>query len=128
MSTKLKLLNTFTEPGPPSNISITTLNLTSMAVSWQPPIELNGIIIGYNIVYNDNEIQVDGNVTMVTLNDLDCWTVYHVNVSARTLAGYGRESSAVGVTDVYGNLYIDLLCFFGFQECFYAPMTNCRGA
>ena len=76
-----------------------------MIISWESPVEPNGIITEYNILYNDSDLQVDGNITMVTLNDLYCWKKYRVQVSASTSAGYGRESSAVGITDVYGKYF-----------------------
>ena len=50
----------FKDAGPVRNLSISTVNMSTVIVSWLPPEEANGIIEHYNIslrMYKGNELQ-----------------------------------------------------------------------
>ena len=40
-----------TAPGPPTDVSVGIKNSTSVQVTWQEPIDTNGIIQGYQVFY-----------------------------------------------------------------------------
>lgn len=50
----------FKGAGPVRNLNISTVNISTVVVSWLPPEEANGIIERYNIslrIYQGNELQ-----------------------------------------------------------------------
>ena len=80
---------------------ITSVNPSSLRVSWQPPPEIdhNGIIAGYVIEYT----RVGGSSDMVTVTSGTAHTIsglvafveYSVTVAAMTISGTGPPSDTV---------------------------------
>ena len=91
--------------GPPRNVTVEVLSSTAIVVMWAsvPPIDQNGIIIGYHVLYTPlltygGEISTkmtnsDGYFSI--LEDLQEHTVYSINVRAYTQAGVGPYSPAI---------------------------------
>ncbi|GIY13580.1 protein-tyrosine-phosphatase [Caerostris extrusa] len=82
------------------------------------PEESNGAIIGYKVKYKpistldpvfnstpfiEKEIEVEGNQTEIMLSNLHPSTQYRVNVSAKTVAGYGAPASILCWTVISGD-------------------------
>ena len=86
---------------PPANVSVRVLNSTSLRVSWDPPLALNGITVNYTVVYaagiTYRSKLVSGGILSLTLTGLNEFTRYNVSVSAFTLGSIGPESSPISV-------------------------------
>ncbi|XP_030631910.1 ephrin type-B receptor 3 [Chanos chanos] len=69
----------------------------TLTLSWLPPSKPNGVILDYEIKYNERGIAFSHTVTAqhssARVEGLKKGTVYVVQVRARTVAGYGRYSS-----------------------------------
>lgn len=97
-------------PGIPDNVSLTTINSTSLQLSWLPPLEPNGIIIGYYISVELQPVYqnyLTGSlITIATypdedeliLNDLHSFAGYTVTIQATTRVGNGTIAIVTGVT------------------------------
>ena len=80
---------------------VTSVNPSSLRVSWQPPPEIdrNGVIIGYSIEY----IRSEGSSVMVTvtkgtthtISGLVAFVEYSVTVTAMSVNGTGPPSVPV---------------------------------
>ncbi len=78
---------------------------TAMMVAWNQilPIDQNGIITGYQVLYTPlvtygGEISAktaNSNVSLSILEDLQEYTMYSINVRARTQVGVGPYSLAI---------------------------------
>lgn len=102
--------------GPPRNVTVEVFSSTAMVVMWDPvpPINQNGIIIGYHVLYTPlltyggeisaKMINSDGYFSM--LEDLQEHTVYIISVRAYTQAGVGPYSPEILRTTLEdGNIY-----------------------
>ncbi|CAF1181603.1 unnamed protein product, partial [Didymodactylos carnosus] len=92
-------------PDQVENLTFSNVYDTSLVVSWQPPLEPNGRLIGYeikcrpmngsnNIDEENKNLNIDANVTMYKLNGLSATTWYTISVRAKTSKGYGLKRSA----------------------------------
>uniref|UniRef100_A0A8C5Q2H1 Protein tyrosine phosphatase receptor type Q n=1 Tax=Leptobrachium leishanense TaxID=445787 RepID=A0A8C5Q2H1_9ANUR len=84
-------------PGsPPQNLSIIDVNATSITLEWMPPSEPNGIITHYEIVYTNSTAIYSQNTTatMLTLKDLNPYTLYKISVQAYTRFGHGNKATS----------------------------------
>ena len=98
---------TFTVPNtPPDNVQALTRSSTAILVSWDPvpEIDRNGIIIQYQVEFNQstfNEISTsnltttNGSQLMVELEGLEEYVNYSIRVRAYTSVGPGPFSVAV---------------------------------
>ena len=98
-----------TAPGPPNNLSITTINSTALTFSWAVPMQPNGKITGYNYSCTEtgtmNVIRSDNttpDTTSVVLTGLNIFTNYNCSVSASTAQGVGQSVSVIGITGEEG--------------------------
>nr|XP_006112957.1 protein sidekick-1 isoform X1 [Pelodiscus sinensis]XP_006112958.1 protein sidekick-1 isoform X1 [Pelodiscus sinensis]XP_025034766.1 protein sidekick-1 isoform X1 [Pelodiscus sinensis]XP_025034772.1 protein sidekick-1 isoform X1 [Pelodiscus sinensis]XP_025034774.1 protein sidekick-1 isoform X1 [Pelodiscus sinensis]XP_025034776.1 protein sidekick-1 isoform X1 [Pelodiscus sinensis] len=89
------------KPGAVGHLSFTEILDTSLKVSWQEPIEKNGIITGYQIsweVYNRNESRLARTLANTTLEykitGLSSLTTYTIEVAAITAKGTGVVTSS----------------------------------
>ncbi|OWF40124.1 protein sidekick-like [Mizuhopecten yessoensis] len=87
-------------PEIPDYILFTNITLTSLNVSWAPPIQPNGIIIGYELTYSlqhSNEesrlvkLTVSGSRHYVIIDKVEENGTYFFSVKARTSVGFGPE-------------------------------------
>ena len=84
----------------PTLIDTFSPSSTSLYLSWTPPpVDLHrGILIGYQIVYNNldvlgsNEMMTTTTDTSIALEGLGKFNIYRVSVSAGTIVGYGPEN------------------------------------
>ena len=82
--------------GPPLNVAVTDITSTSMTVSWDPPVEPNGKIVGYEVIYYEKDNQVT-NITNVpgqryTIEKLKPFRIYRISVACKSSGGIGRHS------------------------------------
>ncbi|KAM8798404.1 protein sidekick-1 [Eudromia elegans] len=97
-----RLLRTLEDkPGAVGHLSFTEILDTSLKVSWQEPLEKNGIITGYQIsweVYGRNETRLARTLTNTTLEykitGLSSLTTYTIEVAAVTAKGSGWVTSS----------------------------------
>nr|XP_046232193.1 immunoglobulin superfamily DCC subclass member 4 isoform X2 [Scatophagus argus] len=86
---------------PPEELQLSALDSTSVLVSWRPPLEPNGIIISYRILYSGNlsqpehlweNLSQDGSITSVEVQGLSSGTRYFFKLGASTEVGPGPYS------------------------------------
>ncbi|MBN3277397.1 SDK1 protein, partial [Polyodon spathula] len=93
-------------PGPPVRLVFPEVRLTSVRVVWQPPVDPNGIIMGYQIAYrlaagDPNEfttVEVGSNVRQLTVTSLKSESAYVFRISAKTQQGWGAPEQAAVIT------------------------------
>uniref|UniRef100_A0A8C9R8X8 Sidekick cell adhesion molecule 1 n=1 Tax=Scleropages formosus TaxID=113540 RepID=A0A8C9R8X8_SCLFO len=93
-------------PGPPVRVVFPEVRLTSVRVVWQPPVDPNGIILGYQIAYrldasDPNKfttVEVGSNARQFTVTGLIPESAYIFRISARTQQGWGQPEEAVVIT------------------------------
>ncbi|XP_063127931.1 protein sidekick-1 isoform X2 [Rattus norvegicus] len=88
-------------PGAVGHLSFTEILDTSLKVSWQEPLERNGIITGYQIsweVYGRNDSRLTHTLNSTTheykIQGLSSLTTYTIDVAAMTTAGVGLTTSS----------------------------------
>uniref|UniRef100_A0A8C9XZP5 Immunoglobulin superfamily DCC subclass member 4 n=1 Tax=Sander lucioperca TaxID=283035 RepID=A0A8C9XZP5_SANLU len=92
---------------PPEELRLRALDSSSVLVSWRPPLEPNGIIISYRILFSGNlsqpehlweNLSQDGSITSVEVQGLSSDTHYFFKLGASTEVGPGPYSP---IKDVY---------------------------
>ncbi|XP_070618264.1 immunoglobulin superfamily DCC subclass member 4 isoform X2 [Erythrolamprus reginae] len=91
---------------PPSDLRLHPINPYAVQLHWCPPLEPNGIIVEYVILYNANCTQPDEMWTLLTkegstfsaeVDGLESDTRYFFKVGAKTVIGSGPYSSVKDV-------------------------------
>ncbi|XP_062381427.1 immunoglobulin superfamily DCC subclass member 4 [Sardina pilchardus] len=85
---------------PPADLQLNALDSSSVLVSWRPPVEPNGIITSYRILFSCNLSQPEhlwtnsthSGVTSVEVQGLQSGTRYFFKISASTEVGAGPYS------------------------------------
>ncbi|KAJ3593526.1 hypothetical protein NHX12_005860, partial [Muraenolepis orangiensis] len=86
---------------PPQELQLSALDSFSVLVSWRPPLEPNGMIVGYSILYSSNlsqpqhlwsNLSQDGTMTSVEVQGLSSDTRYFFKMGASTKMGDGPYS------------------------------------
>ena len=87
-------------PTPPLNVRIQDITSTSVTVTWEPPQNSNGRLLGYQIGYaSSNGFVLDVlNVNTWKLTGLNPFTKYTIFVRAKTAAGFSNYSNPVMIT------------------------------
>uniref|UniRef100_A0A665VLS0 Neural cell adhesion molecule L1.1-like n=1 Tax=Echeneis naucrates TaxID=173247 RepID=A0A665VLS0_ECHNA len=93
-------------PGPPASLSFESPTERSLILHWTPPLESNGILLGYMVQYQqdvengDSLMQIisDPSVTHLELEPLDPNSHYIFSVIARTSKGEGQPIIRRGAT------------------------------
>uniref|UniRef100_A0A8D0PDV3 Phosphatidylinositol phosphatase PTPRQ n=1 Tax=Sus scrofa TaxID=9823 RepID=A0A8D0PDV3_PIG len=82
---------------PPQDFSVKQLSGVMVKLSWQPPLEPNGIILYYTVYVWDVSSLKTVNVTETSLelSDLDYDTEYSAYVTASTRFGDGKRRSSI---------------------------------
>ncbi|XP_032369275.1 immunoglobulin superfamily DCC subclass member 4 isoform X1 [Etheostoma spectabile] len=92
---------------PPEELRLSALDSSSVLASWRPPLEPNGIIINYRILFSGNlskpehlweNLSQDGSITSVEVQGLSSDTHYFFKLGASTEVGPGPYSP---IKDVY---------------------------
>ena len=92
------LLTLFVVPSEPRSLEITAVNSSSVTLQWIPPEAPNGVIMQYNILYNQKNAtytNFDNNMPMDTVEGLSSNTEYVLRVIAHTGAGAGPPSDII---------------------------------
>uniref|UniRef100_A0A3B4TLB8 Immunoglobulin superfamily DCC subclass member 4 n=1 Tax=Seriola dumerili TaxID=41447 RepID=A0A3B4TLB8_SERDU len=108
--------STLSDPStPPEELQLSALDSSSVLVSWRPPLEPNGVIISYMILYSGNLSQPEhlwknlsqDSITSVEVQGLSSGTHYFFKLGASTEVGPGPYSP---VKDVHTPLqtYLDI--------------------
>ena len=73
-------------PSTPNNITIENITHNSIALLWDEPSKLNGIISDYHIklVDNNDKIQLSSSNTYLDIGKLDAYTNYSLSIRAHT--------------------------------------------
>ncbi|KAG7521394.1 neural cell adhesion molecule L1-like isoform X2 [Solea senegalensis] len=95
-------------PGPPASLTSDSPTDRSLVLFWTPPLEANGILLGYMVQYQQDvdsrashlqmEFISDPSVTHIQLDELDPSSHYFFKVIARTAAGDGPPAVLRGAT------------------------------
>lgn len=73
------ILVLYSVPGPPTlKINETTKN--SITVTWTKPVEVNGMLTGYNLKWKGGQRTFDVDASNFTITNLDSNTMYSVNL------------------------------------------------
>ena len=84
--------------GPPLNVKIDSETSTSFTLIWDPPLEPNGIILGYNVMYyecgesNKKNIHDNINERKHTIKELHPYRCYWMHVACKSSGGLGAYS------------------------------------
>ncbi|XP_046841103.1 fibronectin type III domain-containing protein-like [Xenia sp. Carnegie-2017] len=88
------------KPGVVHDVSVTSYG-RYLHVQWKPPIEANGIIVGYQLRINSSSFTVGSRVLEYLFNKLQPKTEYVVFITAETNAGSGEAvSTSARTTDM----------------------------
>ena len=95
----------------PTNFGVAVINSTALIVSWEPPDDPNGIVISYHLFisidprdaeYLNSDIQSEFEIAAdnrgYILEGLHPFIEYHLQLSARTIAGMGITTSVLSAT------------------------------
>ncbi|XP_041442217.1 phosphatidylinositol phosphatase PTPRQ-like [Xenopus laevis] len=85
-------------PGsPPHNLSLLGVNSTAITLAWSPPLEPNGIITHYEVIYtHSTDLFTQSTIsTSLSLTDLYPYTLYNISVRAYTRFGHGNQTTDV---------------------------------
>ncbi|XP_055010673.1 immunoglobulin superfamily DCC subclass member 4 [Boleophthalmus pectinirostris] len=95
---------------PPEELQLNALDTSSVLVSWRPPLQPNGIITSYIILYSSNlshpehtwnNVSQDGTITSVEIRGLASGTQYFFKLGASTEMGPGPYSPVKDVNIPY---------------------------
>ena len=82
--------------------------MTSLFLTWQPPLHPNGVITMYNITVTSAQqtrtITVNGSTLNVTVCGLQPGQQVCISIRAVTVAGQGPEAVTNGTTEQQGEL------------------------
>ena len=87
--------------GPPRNVKVDSVTSTSFTLTWDPPLEPNGIILGYDVMYyecdetNKKNIHDNINERKHTIIDLHPYRCYRMYVACESSGGLGAFSDWV---------------------------------
>ncbi|XP_069158650.1 neogenin [Procambarus clarkii] len=102
-------------PGPPNNLQLEQ-EATSITATWDPPQEMNGVIMGYLVMWDDgeghpDEATLDNLARSYTIQNLTRCLEYTVSVSANTSTGWGADAQST--TSIPNYLPVDALECYG---------------
>ncbi|XP_035684441.1 tenascin-X-like [Branchiostoma floridae] len=95
-------------PGAPRDVKGQAVEPTTITVDWQPPLEINGVLLGYKVIYMPENAAEFSTVELgpaelsTMLLDLEPATTYSIVVLAFTSAGDGDESEEILVSTMQG--------------------------
>ncbi|XP_066510450.1 immunoglobulin superfamily DCC subclass member 4-like [Hoplias malabaricus] len=102
---------------PPTDLQLSAINSFSVMVSWRPPLEPNGIIVSYRMLYSGNlsqpehlwtNLSHDGSVTSTEVLGLMSGTRYYFKMGACTEVGVGPFSPVKDVHTPPKNYELDI--------------------
>ncbi|XP_061670543.1 immunoglobulin superfamily DCC subclass member 4 [Syngnathoides biaculeatus] len=134
---------------PPQELRLSSIDSSSVLASWRPPLEPNGVIMSYRILYSSNLSQPDhmwrnlsqeGGINNVEVKGLSSGTHYFFKLSASTEVGAGPyslvkdihtpseqyELDIHAVTGIIVGVCLGLICIL-LCMCFSFRNTKSRG-
>ncbi|KAM4881751.1 phosphatidylinositol phosphatase PTPRQ [Thomomys bottae] len=80
----------------PENVEAIEVSPNEIKLKWSPPKKPNGIIVAYEVLYEniDSLFIKNSSTTNITLKDLKPYTVYNISVRSYTKFGHGNHSSS----------------------------------
>lgn len=97
-SAPIKTTTLQSPPSQPTNIRILERNISTILISWEKPLNPNGIITAYQIIYwekADLKYQlpfINSNNSQFRIIDLKANSQYTISIKAKTEGGWGGES------------------------------------
>uniref|UniRef100_A0A3Q1ENK4 Neural cell adhesion molecule L1.1-like n=1 Tax=Acanthochromis polyacanthus TaxID=80966 RepID=A0A3Q1ENK4_9TELE len=93
-------------PGPPASLTFDSPTEKSLILYWTPPLETNGILLGYVVQYQKEGQSMDSvlrtisdpSVNQILLENLDSSSYYILKVIAETRSGAGPPITSRGAT------------------------------
>ncbi|XP_052021224.1 phosphatidylinositol phosphatase PTPRQ [Apodemus sylvaticus] len=81
----------------PQDVKVTDVSPNELSLRWSPPERPNGIIIAYEVLYQnaDTLFMKNSSTTNVILSDLKPYTLYNISVRSYTRLGHGNQSSSL---------------------------------
>ncbi|KAM8893924.1 immunoglobulin superfamily DCC subclass member 4 isoform 4-T4 [Spinachia spinachia] len=101
----------------PEELQLSALDSSSVMASWRPPLEPNGVIIGYKILFSGNlsqpehmweKLSQDGSITSVQVQGLSGGSHYFFKLGASTEVGPGPFSPVKDVHTPLQNYELDI--------------------
>nr|XP_014343878.1 PREDICTED: phosphatidylinositol phosphatase PTPRQ [Latimeria chalumnae] len=82
---------------PPKNVMHGNISATQINLKWLPPDKPNGIIIYYEVMFENSLglFFINSSTSNVLLSNLKPYTLYNISVRAYTRHGHGNQTSAV---------------------------------
>jgi hypothetical protein len=95
----------FSVPDQVENLTFSNVYDTSLDISWQKPLEINGDLIGYELEWyqmnntksdltDRSTVEIKPELTTYKKNNLSATTWYTISVRAKTRKGFGFKRSA----------------------------------
>ncbi|XP_053441914.1 phosphatidylinositol phosphatase PTPRQ [Nycticebus coucang] len=84
----------------PQDLDVIDITANEIWLKWSPPENPNGVIIAYEVLYNniDSLFIKNSSTTSIILKDLKPYTLYNISVRSYTRYGHGNQlSSALSV-------------------------------
>ncbi|XP_028728862.1 phosphatidylinositol phosphatase PTPRQ [Peromyscus leucopus] len=80
----------------PQDVRVTDVSPSEVSLKWSPPEKPNGIIIAYEVLYQNADTLLIKNTstTTIILSDLKPYTLYNISVRSYTRLGHGNQSSS----------------------------------
>uniref|UniRef100_A0A8C2YRG2 Phosphatidylinositol phosphatase PTPRQ n=2 Tax=Chinchilla lanigera TaxID=34839 RepID=A0A8C2YRG2_CHILA len=81
----------------PQDVEIIDVSSSEVRLQWLPPQKPNGIIVAYEVLYEniDTLFKKNTSTTNIILRDLKPYTIYNISVRSYTRFGHGNQSSAL---------------------------------
>lgn len=130
----LVILSFSVPSGPPRNVEIDSTTSTSFTLTWDPPLEPNGIILGYHVRYSEcdksNKTNICDNITESkhTIEGLHPYRCYGMHVACESNGGLGAYSDWFERRTKPGSKCGDrvLSCFGWLEKTYvYQPRSQC---
>lgn len=80
----------------PRDVEVVDVTATEIRLKWSPPEKPNGIIVAYEVLYEnmDTLFMKNTSTTNIVLRNLKPYTLYNVSVRSYTRLGHGHQLSS----------------------------------
>ncbi|EDM16767.1 rCG49085 [Rattus norvegicus] len=81
----------------PQDVQVTGVSPSELRLKWSPPEKPNGIIIAYEVLYQnaDTLFVKNTSTTDIIISDLKPYTLYNISIRSYTRLGHGNQSSSL---------------------------------
>ena len=84
-------------PGPAQNLGVLQKTLSTITLTWQPPLMPNGVITQYQLAWGSS-LTSYMNAQFVVVSGLNVSTTYTFNITAWTVVGPGQSTAVQATT------------------------------